>query len=142
MSMSAFFTKDAANEGVTLPLTLPDGAESEYKLTILSVDSDSYRSMNLECNRRLRDSVQGLQDGSKERLEALSAAYEANRVSLLASVIKDWNFPEPCTRENKEKLLREAPQIAAVIDEFAGNRRAFFLAWRATCTNLQEANSD
>ena len=43
-SMDAFFTRGKANEGVQLPLYLPDGSKSEHWVRILGVDSDIFRA--------------------------------------------------------------------------------------------------
>ena len=43
LGMSAFFTRDRANEGIELPLYLPNGRKSEHWLRVLGVDSDAFR---------------------------------------------------------------------------------------------------
>lgn len=118
--MESFFTRQKANEGIELPLYLPDGTKSEHILRIRGVDSDAFKEAEAKGRRRLLEAA-------AEKSEAkLLAANVANREGMLCSLIIGWSFDQPCTEENKLQLLREAPQIADAIDTCASRRSLFF----------------
>ena len=51
-AMNAFFTRGVANEGLQLPLYLPNGEKSEHWVRVLGVDSDSFRAAEAESKRK------------------------------------------------------------------------------------------
>lgn len=114
--LSDFFTREKANEGIEVPLYLPDGGESEHKLTIRGVDSDAFRQAETEAKRR---ALELAADGKEP---------EDGRLALLAPLVAAWTFDEPCTPDNVRRLLKEAPQIADAVDRIAVRRSLFFAA--------------
>ena len=116
-SMSDFFTREKANEGKKVFLTLPDGTETEEYLIIRGVDSDYYVAAFQEVKRRLSLNT------DKDNPEYTPKDAE---IDILASLVAGWSFKEDYTTENIAKFLREAPQIALKIDDIAGNRSLFF----------------
>ncbi|MDO6706792.1 phage tail assembly chaperone [Photobacterium sp. 1_MG-2023] len=118
--MEQFFTREKANEGIQVPLYLPDGTESEHWLKIRGVDSDAFREAESE-SRRLTLEIASLEDEG-----ARKDALKGQKVTLLSSLILSWSFEEACTAENVQKLLTEAPQIADQIDRLAAKRSLFF----------------
>lgn len=119
-SMDAFFTRGKANEGVQLPLYLPDGSKSEHWVRILGVDSDIFRAAEAEA-RRDAFRIAAI-EGATERAEAISSS----KRSLIASLVVAWSFPGECTRENVDAFFKEAPQIMDAIDLAASKRALFF----------------
>ncbi|WP_163836873.1 phage tail assembly chaperone [Spartinivicinus ruber] len=117
VSMTDFFTREKANTGIKLPLTLPDGTETEHYLVIRGVDSDFYQEAVNETRRLV------LLDAKNKNSEYTNKEAE---LTILASLVADWSFDEECTPENIKKFLREAPQIAPKIDSVAGDRSLFF----------------
>jgi hypothetical protein len=115
-----FFTRQKANEGIVLPLTLPDGTPTEHSITIYGVDSDSYRTEEAESKRKAFEIA-----ASGDRAAA-SIMIRDGRVTLVASMVKSWTMDLPCTKENVVRLLQEAPQITDAIDRLASDRRSFF----------------
>lgn len=118
--MDAFFTRQKANEGLQLPLYLPNGTKSEHWVRILGVDSDAFREAEAE-SKRDAFRVAALED-PRERAEAI----QSGKRRLLAVLVVAWSFDKPCTRENVEAFFREAPQIMDAIDTAAGRRALFF----------------
>lgn len=118
--MEAFFTRSAANEGIEVPLYLPDGTRSDHWLRIRGTDSDAFRQAEAEGRRQL------LEAAAEKDQHKLSAVAVANTELLLCSLIIGWSFEQECNEENKKKLLREAPQIGDAIDKMASRRMLFF----------------
>lgn len=134
--MDAFFTRQRANEGIELPLYLPDGSKTEHSIRIRGVDSDAFKEAEAEGRRKLLDAV-ALKDEAK-----LAAATVANRISLLSSLIISWTFEQECNEQNKRQLLTEAPQIADAIDQMAAKRALFFKKGSASSTPSPEPSSN
>lgn len=119
--MEAFFTRARANEGVKLPLALPDGSPTEHWIRIRGIDSDQFKQAETEARRHAFE----LAD-IKDPVE-LQQAVSNDKLKLLAALVIDWSFADrPCTQENIFALLREAPQIADEIDRLSARRRLFF----------------
>lgn len=119
--MEAFFTRQRANEGVELPLDLPDGTPTRHRIRIRGVDSDQFRAANAESRRRLVELAV-----NREKATIDPADHETERLRLLASLVVSWTFEVECTSENVITLLREAPQLAEQIDRIAAKRSLFF----------------
>lgn len=120
-TIEQFFTRQRANEGVDLPLFLPDGKPTTHSIKIRGADSDAFRLAEAESKRRL---MQLSIDGDRDKLVASLAT---ERIDLLASLVISWTFADrPCTLENVKTVLREAPQIADQIDKLSSKRQLFF----------------
>ncbi|NYZ69108.1 hypothetical protein H0A36_24105 [Endozoicomonas sp. SM1973] len=115
-SMTDFFTREKANEGKKIFLTLPDGTPTEEYLIIRGIDSDHYQATNNEVMRNFM--LKSSQDEEYSELEA--------RLDIWVSLVAGWSFEQACTPENIKQLLREAPQIAKKVDELSSNRNFFF----------------
>jgi len=118
--MEEFFTRQRANEGKVLPLYLPSGEKSEHTITVLGVDSDKFKKSEVQMKRAALELDKTLDE------EMRSEEIEKLRIKLIASIVVDWTFEQPCNEPNVVKLLTEAPQITEAINQFAANRRAFF----------------
>jgi hypothetical protein len=46
LNMDAFYTRQKANEGIQLPLFLPDGTKTDHWIRIRGIDSDAFRIAN------------------------------------------------------------------------------------------------
>ena len=79
-----FHTRAAANEGIKLPLTLPDGTATEEWLQIRSIDSDAFRAAEAASNRRLLEAM-----ASEKRRRAssgrMASAFFQAMAALMAS---------------------------------------------------------
>lgn len=118
--MNDFFTREKANEGIQLPLYLPNGLKSEHWVRIIGIDSDTFRAADIEARR---DAVRIAQiDDPKAREEAIAKS----KRDLVAVLVIDWSFPSPCTHEEVSNFFKEAPQIMDAIDQAASRRALFF----------------
>lgn len=118
--MTAFFTRETANEGVKIPLSLPDGSASEHWLVLRSVDSDAFRAEDFRQRRRLSEVFATIEDEEErdKRIMAMS-------IELLASTVISWSFEQACTKENVIEFLTNAPHIADAIDTITTKRALF-----------------
>lgn len=134
--MEDFYTRDKANEGIKVPLYLPDGKESEHSIKIRGVDSDIFRAADTEARRAaLQIARSGLSDEEK------NLAYKKVENKLIASLVISWTFDKECTLDNVVEFLENAPQIKDGIDLKAGNRKAFLEAWSSDSLSTQEGSS-
>ncbi len=117
--IDAFFTRAKANEGIDMPLLLPDGTDSGETMHILGVDSDAFRKATVEKSREMTRILTLPED---ERHEAHD---KANAV-LLASLVTGWTLETPFTTENVVKLLLESRTVAEQVDSLAADRARFF----------------
>jgi len=118
--MEEFFTREKANEGIELPLTLPGGGETEHWLKLRGIDSDVFREAEDE-SRRVAMMAAKLEDESVQR-----AMLRKEKLGLVASLVIDWSFEQECNDENVRKFLQEAPQIADDINRVCAKRSLFF----------------
>lgn len=133
--MDAFFTRSKANDGLKLPLYLPNGEKSEHWVRILGVDSDRFREAEAESRR---DAFRIAQiDDPADRARAIADS----KRSLVATLVAEWSFPQPCTQENVEAFFREAPQIMDAIDMAASKRALFFVAGSSSSQPSQSTSS-
>ena len=133
--MDEFFTRQHANEGVKLPLSLPDGTPTEHYITIRGVDSDAFRMAEAVQNRKAA-SIAAMDE--PERLKAI----QDSKNELLASLVIGWSFDKECTTKNVVEFLTEAPQIADQIDTVAGRRALFFALKRSSLYDSPKVNGD
>lgn len=120
VGMDAFFTRGASNEGIQLPLYLPDGTKSEHWIRIRGVDSDAFRAADADARRDMFR-VAAIED-REERAREIAAS----KRRLAASLVCDWSFDKPCTLENVDAFFVEAPQIMDAVDTAASKRKLFF----------------
>lgn len=118
--MQEFFTRQIANEGIRLPLVLPDGSPSEHWLQVRGMDSDEFHTAEMIAKREAAMIADIPSD--EERAVAVNDAQN----TLIAALIADWSFPTDCTKENVKNFLREAPQIADEVNRLAAKRSLFF----------------
>lgn len=133
-SLEAFHTRARANEGIEVPLFLPDGTATDHRIRIRSTDSDAFRAAEAAGREHMIDVM-----ANKEQLAKFD--HEAERLKLVASLVISWTFDRPCTPENVIAFLREAPQIADSIDRVSANRRNFFKGSSPSSSATQEPSS-
>jgi len=118
--MEQFFTAEAANQGIKVPLVDPAGNRTEHWLQIYGVDSDHFRIADARAKRALAKTASLPED---ERDLAVRDLVRA----LTAELVFAWSFPQECTHANVVEFFRKAPQVQESVDFFA-SRRAFFTA--------------
>lgn len=120
LGMEAFYTRERANEGIKIPLYLPDGTKTEHWLRIRGIDSDHFRLAEAESKR---DAMRvAMIEDPLERAKAIADA----KLSLIAELVISWSFEKECTHENVKEFFRQAPQIADAVDQVASKRALFF----------------
>jgi hypothetical protein len=133
--MREFFTRSAANEGIQVPLWLPDGSASAHWIRIRGVDSDAFRAAEARWNREL-SRIAAL--GADEQ----AAEMERARLDLLTALVVGWSFEQEASEENIREFLIEAPQIADAINKTAGQRALFLSSSSANSSNTPPALSN
>ena len=117
--MDAFAIRQRANDGRRIALTLPDGSPTDHWLQIRSRWSDAFRQARDEAMQQMARLAQG---GEAE----LEAALEQSMLAVRAALVSAWSFDEPCVADNVRAFLREAPQIAELVDRTGADDPAFF----------------
>lgn len=142
--MADFFTRQKATEGIKLPLALPDGSETDHWLRIRGIDSDEFRRTDAKARREAMELAELAEAASKDeaKLAELEKQIQDLQRKVVASLVIEWSFPEPCTEANVVKFLREAPQIQTEIDRLSARRKLFFGAGSASSTPSPVANSN
>lgn len=134
--MSDFFTREKANSGIKLPLTLPTGEKTEHYLQIRGVDSDEFRAAEAAHIRQAVDFAQ-IED-VMERARKIDEA----KTELIASLVVSWSFPMECNLENVVQFFNDAPQIMESVNKIAGKRKLFFALESAASRIISQGNSD
>lgn len=121
-SMSKFYTRNKANLGIKVLLTLPDDTPTDRWLLVQGQDSDDYQKAYAEL-QKLAVETGAASDADKP---AKQLQLDGARKNLVANCVKDWNLEDPCTFENVCTLLTEAPQIKTQVEGAVYNRKRFF----------------
>lgn len=112
-NFSQFHTKRAANEGVKLNLTLPDGTSTEEWLHVVPQDSDIF--------------VKASADLRKKALKN-DAFTDADSRLLSATCVTGWSDEAPCTPEAVATLFENAPYIQREVELLIYDNKRFFSA--------------
>lgn len=120
---SLFILKDA-EDGKPMDVLFPNGKKTGETITVLGSDSESFRAAMAVARR---EEIDAMGDGdNKTKPEILAKKQDEIKINLIASLVKDWSFDEPCEKESVIKLFKNAPYILEQVDSFAANRRNFF----------------
>lgn len=112
--LSRFYTLEQSNTGKVLYLTELDGTKSEDWLRVAGADSDLYED-GLTAER------EELSSDDVKRVKAAS-------VRLYASLVLEWSFDLPCTKENVLELFMNSPFVRRQVIRFVDERQDFFAA--------------
>lgn len=124
LGFESLFTRDLANDGVKVELSLPSGKDSGFWLLVAGIDSDVFRKGKTKL-MRFAMSLAGKNDEESEDL------YQLEIIKRTAACIIDWNLVDddgtawPVTDSNRFQLLRQAPQIADKIDDIITSRSLY-----------------
>lgn len=126
--MDAFKTREASNAGIRVYLKLPTGQVTDQWMQVLGFDSDAFQEAVDEGRRRRLDEQAKAAGGVPGSLadSALKAAHREDGIRLTAAAVSAWSFDTPCTPENVDAFLHDAPHIVEQIDAVVFNRAAFF----------------
>jgi regulator of replication initiation timing len=121
MDMEQFYTRDKANEGIKVPLTAPDGTDTDHWLLVRGADSDVFRKAEAEAQRKM--AVIAADKGNRD---SLADVYDEQFHWIKAHLVADWSFDHECTVEAVQEFFKNAPQISDKVNRIAGNRSLFF----------------
>ena len=125
VGMEAFNVVKKSNEGVTLPLSLPDGTKTDEYLVVLGADSQKFQeavSIAYSEKAKLRTSI------DDEKISVDDAAKQTEEINrrMVSALVIDWSFDETCNGTNVCKFFHDAPQIQDAVNLYAGDRSNFF----------------
>jgi hypothetical protein len=146
--MSAFFSREKANSGVLLRLRTLTGEPTGAWLRVVGVDSDIFRLEKVASQRRVVEIMKAFSTESKDQelLAELDGkrkeALEEEERRLSASLVSEWNLPNPFSVEAVMRLFKEAPHIYSAVDELAFKRERFFGLVLSNSPNTQSQSSD
>ena len=120
--MEKFFTRQKAQEGKKVPLSLPDGSPTEHWIVIRGIDSDSYAEAMAAERRMMIDNT--VEVDGKTKIDP--AITKDAPLRVLASLVAAWSFEEECNTKNVINLLKEAPQLREELDTITADRKYFF----------------
>jgi len=109
LSINDFETKSKENDGLKFFVTMPDGTPTETYLVLYGLMSDIMTAAHAKY----------------EKSKGTDAEKDA-AIDFIATAIKDWNLEEPCTMENKRKLVGGSTTIRSFINRKLTNDRDFF----------------
>jgi len=120
-ALADFFTLPALEAGKKLPLTLPDGTETEHYLIVIGADAPAARRRLLELGREGR-----YRDESKMSDDEVYDINTANTIKYRSSLVIGWSFDAPFSTEAAAELLAQNPGLSQEIELLASNRSRFF----------------
>ena len=120
--MEQFFITPQAEEGIKVELTAPDGRETGHWLKVLGSDSQTFRRAHATHQKKR---VERLKDGKKLSAADQRTVEDKAERELVATLVADWSFDEPCTNDNVVAFFKKAPQIMEQVDLVAGQRANF-----------------
>lgn len=121
-SMEDFFTSDRAEEGIKVPLTSPDGKDTDHWLQLRGIDSNVFRTAEAQSRRTV---LKLAVDKELDESDKQDRVKDEER-KVLSSLIKAWSFDMECTPENIITLLTKAPQIEDMVNKITAQRTLFF----------------
>jgi hypothetical protein len=113
-TLSVFATRAKANEGIEVPLPLPDGTPSGVVLRVLHRDSDAYRKAMADYRRNLVRMGAALADDTETDLR------------LVAACVAGWNLPNAFSTEDVVDLFRASPYIFDLVEAKVYSGKDFF----------------
>jgi len=130
LSPDDFGILDKAEEGIKLPLTLPDGTETEEYLVIRGTDSRVFKQKQARLQKRKLDFLR--EKSNREDPDKLLDFETETERELIASLVAGWSFEKDCTESAVIEFLRKAPQIQESLDLTAADRSLFFAGTSAS----------
>lgn len=118
MEKHAFHSRTLANQPRQFPLLLPDGTSTPHYFQVVFEYSDKFEAARREFRRMLTENAE-----SKHPVADFASTKAA---WLLSHAVVGWSFDEPCTQQDVEEFLTEAPHILKDLDDFVYNKARFF----------------
>lgn len=117
MKASQFHSRVKHEEGITVPLLLPDGTVTEESVVLMGRDSRVFRKAQADYRDRMMSA----------RSEEKPFDSHVEGVKLTASAIKSWTLEEALTVESAVDLLNNAPYLLDKLDEVLYDAKRFFV---------------
>lgn len=133
--MDVFYTAERAAAGIKLPLSDPLGRKTKHWLRVIGTDSEEFRIYD-SATKRIAVEIASLEDDT----ERAKATMKMTR-DLVARLVKEWSFEEPCTHENVVKFFEKAPQIQRSVDAAAASRSLFYRVESSNSSKESNTNS-
>jgi hypothetical protein len=102
---------------------------------VRGVDSDHFRRAEAKAKRKAVELAQ-IEDEQK-RAEAV----RETELECIAALVAGWSFEQEANLINVVNFLREAPQIADMVNRFAARRAEFFSKKSASSATGQKSKS-
>lgn len=120
--MDAFNVLKLSNEGVKMPLTLPDGTKTEEFLMLRGADSKYFQNAKARANREM------VKLAKNQKAEPEDKARREKEITcrLASALVCSWSFDVECDETNIMKFFKDSPQVQEQADMFAGTRTNFF----------------
>lgn len=121
VGFGAFNVKAKSDEGVKVPLSLPDGTETDEYLVVRGTDSKAFVAAQTKHQRATLKLAKDKEKDTVGNRKVLAR-------KLVASLVAGWSFEDmECNEENVIKFFETAPQIQDEVDKFAIDRSNFFV---------------
>lgn len=134
-----FFMRQRANEGIQVPLYSPTGEKTDEWLLVRGKDSDAVRLAHAASSRRMVEAA-ALAKSTGKPIDA-DALAEEERLNIIVAIVAGWSFEDKCTPEAVKAFLKEAPQIADMLDSLSARRAAFFKVPSVSSVSLHQKTS-
>lgn len=126
-SFKKLYTLEGSNAGAVLNLKDVRGQETGDWIKVRGHDSEDFQRANRRMRRELLQYLEKKGATAKATDEYLDFTSGQQR-ELQASLVMEWSFEEPCTKENVLELFKNAPDVAEQVDAFSGKRERFVSA--------------
>lgn len=127
MKLSDLNITKAAQDGVTVPIRLPDGTDSDSTLTVRGHDSAAFLDAARAFSRNDAE-LSKIQDPDKRTTERHEAS-----LRLTASLVLGWTLEDDFSTAAVVELFKQAPYVRKQVDDVAADRRNFFKKPHGTC---------
>lgn len=119
MKLSDLYTRDAANSGKQFEIPLPDGKGSGSFITLLHVDSDSFRHKKHQVLAKAA-LFSGEMTPEQKRI-----AQNESMAEIRASLIADWTLEDEYSHEKAKELMLNAPYLQDWVDKLCDDINNF-----------------
>jgi len=126
VGMGSFSVKAKSDEGIKVPLLLPDGSKTDHFIMVRGADSSAFRKAQARAHRGALELLK--LKNAKNPIETGDLAMRQAKVQrdLISHLFAGWSFDEECTPESASAFMESAPQIEELVNEIAGDRSRFF----------------
>ena len=117
MRASQFFSRQKHEEGIQVPLPLPDGSESGEFVVLMGRDSRIFRKAQSDYRNRMMIA----------KVDQKEFDEYTEGIKLTASAIKSWTLEDELSQEAAVEMLTNAPYILDALDSALYDNKRFFV---------------